>query len=91
MSIMVIEIYDALIEAGASVEKAHAAAKVLADAVVKPDLSPLALKTDLEPLRLDLASIKSDLGWLKWIARGVGIGVALLVFKAFFPHFGGMQ
>ena len=82
MSLIVIEVYDALIEAGASEEKAKAAAGAI------PRAQGLATKEDLRKLRvrvgLDerLARIDRDLALLKF---GYGpVIMALLIKIAFF-------
>jgi hypothetical protein len=76
MSTMLKEIYDALKEAGASEEKASAAAiAVAAHSLDREHLATLATKADLEQLRLatkaDLAELKADI--IKWMA-GLVIG-----------------
>ena len=59
MSIMVTEIYQALVDAGASEEKARAAAEAI------PDMSDLADKNDVaqfrSELKQDIASLRSEL------------------------------
>ena len=56
MSIMVTEVYRALVDAGASEEKARAAAEAI------PDMSDLAEKNDVAELRSEL---KQDIGELR--------------------------
>ena len=56
MSMMIAEIYEALVEAGTSEEKAKAAAGVV------PVIDSLATKTDLQELRSDM---KADLQVLR--------------------------
>ena len=59
MSIMVTEVYQALVDAGASEEKARAAAEAI------PDMSDLAKKNDVAGLRSelkqDIAELRSEL------------------------------
>ena len=57
MSMMIAEIYEALVEAGASEEKAKAAAGVV------PVMDSLATKTDLQELRSEM---KAELKVLKF-------------------------
>ena len=57
MSMMIAEIYEALVEAGASEEKAKAAAGVV------PVMESLATKTDLQELRSEM---KAELKVLKF-------------------------
>ena len=57
MSMMIAEIYEALVEAGTSEEKAKAAAAVV------PVMDNLATKTDLQELRSDM---KAELKVLKF-------------------------
>ena len=95
MSTMIAELYDALREAGASDEKAKAAAIALADyrnrfdridfdlGAVKAEL-PI-IKSDVATLKTDLAVVKAELAMVKWIVSGVGFGVLLLVLRSFWP------
>ncbi len=63
MSIMIAEIYEALVEAGTSEEKAKAAAGVV------PVIDSLATKTDLQELRSDMKAdmqvLRSDMQVLR--------------------------
>ena len=61
---MIAEVYDAFKEAGASDEKARAAATALAG-------------TDdrLARIETDLAMVKAELAMVRWIVSGVGFGV----------------
>jgi hypothetical protein len=95
MSTMIAELYDALREAGASEEKAKAAAVAMADyrnrfdridldlASLKTDMP--VVKADIATLRTDLAVVKAELAMVKWIVSGVGFGVLLLVLRSFWP------
>ena len=92
---MIAELYDALREAGASEEKAKAAAVAMADyrnrfdridldlASLKTDMP--VVKADIATLRTDLAVVKAELAMVKWIVSGVGFGVLLLVLRSFWP------
>lgn len=80
MSLIVAEVYDALIEAGTSEEKAKAAAGAI------PLAERLATKEDLDELKADfnerLAKIERDLALVKF---GYGpVVLALLIKIAFF-------
>ena len=59
MSMMITEIYEALVEAGTSEEKAKAAAGVM------PVTDNLATKADLQELRLDMSDMEMRL--IKWM------------------------
>ena len=95
MSTMIAEVYDALKEAGASEEKAKAAAVALADyrnrfdridldlSSVKGDLP--VIKADTTVLKTDLAVVKAESAMVKWIVSGVGFGVLLLVSRSLWP------
>ena len=98
---MIAEVYDALKEAGASEEKAKAAATALADygnrfdridlelATVKSDVTTL--KSDVAILKIDFATVRTELGVraelgrVKWVVSGIGFGVLLLVLRSFWP------
>ncbi len=91
MSMIVTEIYDALIDAGASEEKAKAAARVI------PMVESLATKQDLADLKVelkeDIAVVKEDVNVLKRDVAVLKLAVfsfsptilALLVKLVFFP------
>ena len=59
MGIMVSEVYEALIDAGASEAKAKAAAEAI------PVSEQLTTKTDLAGVKADLAEVKVDLAGVK--------------------------
>ena len=63
MSLIVSEVYDALIEAGSSVEKARAAAAAIP---VKKDM---ATKEDIVDIRQDIATIKQVMATKEDVAR----------------------
>ncbi|MDE2758162.1 MAG: hypothetical protein OXI92_16630 [Acidobacteriota bacterium] len=82
MSIMVTEVYRALVDAGASEEKARAAAEAI------PDMSDLAHKNDIAELRSelkqdiaelrsefkqDIVGLKADLYKHMWLMQGATI------------------
>ena len=82
MSIMVTEVYRALVDAGASEEKARAAAEAI------PDMSDLADKNDIAELRSelkqdiaelrselkqDIVGLKADLYKHMWLMQGATI------------------
>jgi hypothetical protein len=74
MSTMIAEVYDALREAGASEEKAKAAATAIAN-----------YESRFDRIDIDLAAVKAELAMVKWIVSGVGFGVLLLVLRSFWP------
>ncbi len=76
MSVMVKEIFEAFVEAGASRETATAAAAAV------PATDNLATKTDLAELRKDMASMEVRL--IKWM---VSLQLATLVMIATFIKF----
>ena len=71
MGIMVSEVYEALIEAGASENKAKAAAEAI------PAIEQLATKQDVADLKADSANLKAEVFRALWI-QGAGI-VGLVV------------
>jgi hypothetical protein len=71
MSTMITELYDALIDAGASDDKARAAAKAMAD-----------YDSRFNRVDQDLALIKAEIVVLKWMLGFVLAGIVTLVFKA---------
>ena len=71
MGIMVSEVYEALVEAGASENKAKAAAEVI------PVIEQLATKQDVADLKANIANLKAEVFRALWI-QGAGI-VALIV------------
>ena len=84
MSVIVSEVYDALLEAGASEEKAKAAAGAI------PVGEQLATKADLAPLATQIARLEADVKVIKAVHGPIVIGLLLsiagMVFKlVFFP------
>ena len=88
MSTMIAEVYDALKEAGASEEKAKAAAMALADYSNRFDRIDLDLgsvkgevpfiKSDVAVLKTDVAGVKADVSVLKADVAVVKSDVAVL-------------
>ena len=84
MSVIVSEVYDALVEAGASQEKAKAAAAAI------PVGDQLATKADLVPLATHISQLEADVKVIKAVYGPIVIGLLLsitgMVFKlVFFP------
>ena len=80
MSMIVSEVYDALIEAGTSEEKARAAAGAI------PMVERLATKDDVALLKDDIAVLRHDLTALKLgVFSSAPAILALLVKLVFFP------
>ena len=77
MSVIVSEVYDALLEAGASHDKARAAAAAI------PVGEQLATKADIADLKADIRVLKAVFGP---IVIGLLLSITGMVFKlAFFP------
>jgi hypothetical protein len=72
MSTMIAELYDALKEAGASEEKARAAATTMAD-----------YDSRFNKIDQDLALLKAEITVLKWMLGFLVAGMVSLLFKAF--------
>ena len=97
MSIMVTEIYDALIEAGASEQKARAAAQsvpLTEQLTTKQDIAALqsATKGDIAALKLatqtDIAALKTEIAELRTeihktilVSTGLTIGLTVTLVK----------
>ena len=84
MSILVAEVYEALVEAGASEQKAKAAAAAI------PLGDNLATKKDIADLRLDMAGMRKDIDFLRLFVFRFLLPVQLLIVglavkAAFFP------
>ena len=80
MSVIVSEVYDALISAGAPEDQARAAAAAI------PIQDHLATKQDILKLREEIAAIKAEVAVLKFaIFTFSPITIGLLVKIAFFP------
>ncbi len=72
MSTMIAELYDALRDAGASEEKARAAAKTMAD-----------YDSRFNKIDQDLSLIKAEITILKWMLGFLVAGMVSLLFKIF--------
>ena len=72
MSTMIAELYDALKDAGASEEKARAAAKTMAD-----------YDSRFNKIDQDLSLIKAEITLLKWMLGFLVAGMVSLLFKIF--------
>ena len=72
MSTMIVELYDALKDAGASEEKARTAAKTMAD-----------YDSRFNKIDQDLSLIKAEITILKWMLGFLAAGMVSLLFKAF--------
>ena len=80
MSLIVTELYDALIDAGASKEKARAAAAAI------PVVERLATKDDIADVKDDMADVKRELAVVKLGTFTMGPAIlALLVKLTLFP------
>jgi hypothetical protein len=77
MAVMVIELYEALKEAGASEQRAQAAAQAMADDNTRFDQ----LETEMAT---GLAEVKAQITMLKWMNGIVIGGVPALIIKTFF-------
>ncbi len=62
----------------AGIEPKHAEAIALA---VKHSQGELATKQDIELLRVELESVKSDISWIKWVV-GVNLAISLAIVSA---------
>ncbi len=85
MATMIVELYDALKAAGAPEEKAQAAAKALANTDDRFDRLELKLGALDAKFSVELATVKAELGMVKWIVSGIGFGVVLLILRSFWP------
>jgi hypothetical protein len=81
MATMIVELYEALKAAGAPEDKAQAAAKALAGTDERFDR----LEAKITALQVEFATVKAELGMVKWIVSGIGFGVVLLILKSFWP------
>ena len=75
MSIMVTEIYAALIEAGASEQKARAAAQSV------PLTEQLATKQDIALLKTDIAKLRAETHKTALVTTGVTVGLIVTLMK----------
>jgi lipid II:glycine glycyltransferase (peptidoglycan interpeptide bridge formation enzyme) len=90
MSTMLVELYDALKEAGASEEKARAAAESLVlghdrlERIEENTVRIPKVENDIARLDKELAVIKAQIDLLKWMNGIVIAGVLALIIKTFF-------
>jgi hypothetical protein len=77
MAVMVVELYEALREAGASEQKAQAAAQAMADYNARFDKLEIKIDTGL-------AEVRAQITMLKWMNGIVISGVAALIINTFF-------
>lgn len=75
MSIMVTEIYDALIKAGASEQKARAAAQSV------PLAEQLATKQDIAVLKTDIAELRAEMHKTALVTTGLTVGLVVTLLK----------
>lgn len=78
MTTMLSEVYDALIEAGASQEKARKAAEAVAG--YENRFARIESKMDTE-----FALVRGELTLMKWMIGLVLGGITVLILRAFFP------
>jgi lipid II:glycine glycyltransferase (peptidoglycan interpeptide bridge formation enzyme) len=89
-STMLVELYDALKEAGASEEKARAAAESLVighdrlERIEEHTVEIPKIEDDLARLDKELAVVKAQIELLKWMNGLVIAGVIALIIKTFF-------
>ena len=87
---MLVELYDALKEAGASEEKARAAAESLVlghdrlERIEENTVRIPKVENDIARLDKELAVIKAQIDLLKWMNGIVIAGVLALIIKTFF-------
>lgn len=79
MTTMISELYDALKEAGASEEKAKAAAQAIADY----ERHFVRIESKLDSLEAEIKVVKAELGIIKWLAGLIIAGIISLIIKAF--------
>lgn len=90
MSTMLVELYDALKEAGASEAKARAAAESLVigherlERIEEHTSEIPKIKEDVTDLDKELAVVKAQIDLLKWMNGIVIAGVLALIIKTFF-------
>ena len=86
MSTMIAEVYDAFVDAGASEEKAKAAATTLADyesRFDKVDGKLDVIDTKFDVMDAKINSIEKQLELVKWMVGGIFFGMATLLVKTF--------
>ena len=75
MSIMVTEIYDALIEAGASEQKARAAAQSV------PLAEQLTTKQDIAVLKTDITELRTEMHKTALVTTSLTVGLVVTLLK----------
>lgn len=85
---MVVELYDALVSAGAPEEKARSAAQAMSEEslATKADIAKLerATRADIAKLERNIAKVERELSVVKWMTGAIIAGVFSLVIKSFF-------
>lgn len=82
MPAMLSEIYDALVEAGASQEKARAAAEAVAEyreGFIRIESSIGGLRAEMGSLRTEMTSLRSDLMTNRWILGFMFVAVLFVL------------
>ena len=77
MTTMISELYEALVDAGATEEKAKEAAVVLS-------AENLATKKDIDEVRGHIHRLELNMAVLKWMVGATLTGVAAIIVKIFF-------
>ena len=77
MTTMISELYEALVDAGASEEKAKEAAEALS-------AENLATKKDIDEVRGHIHRLELNMAVLKWMVGATLTGVAAIIVKIFF-------
>lgn len=83
MTTMITEVYDALKEAGASEEKAKAAASALADYGNRFDRLELKIDRLESSVNADVKILKAEISVLKWMSGFVIAGIISLIIRLF--------
>ena len=85
---MVVELYDALVSAGAPEEKARVAARAMSEErlATKADIAKLewVTRADIAKLERNIAKVERELSVVKWMTGAIVAGVVSLVIKSFF-------
>nr|VFJ50640.1 MAG: hypothetical protein BECKDK2373B_GA0170837_10306 [Candidatus Kentron sp. DK] len=85
MGVMVAELYDALVSAGAEDGKAREAARAMASYDSRFESRFDALEARFNAMGKDLSDVKSDVKLLKWMAGAVFALNAAVLLKLLFP------
>lgn len=88
MATLVKEVYEALLDAGASKEKASEAAEAVAGFAKQTDVLTIqtnivALRTDVEIVKADIKVLASEMKLVRWLVTGVGFSLVLLILQQF--------